>query len=110
TRYTAANPPGTPSADTAPLVTTPCRSSSTSAAAWVRTVESISTSGTSDHRPTTVLTRPEPAGQHGQPRRSAQPGAWCGRPGAVGGASAGEPGPQRSECVRGDHAGEHQVP
>ena len=42
TGYTAAKPPAIRSAATAPLVSTPCRSSSVSARACARTVWSVS--------------------------------------------------------------------
>ncbi|GAA3216261.1 hypothetical protein GCM10020256_18420 [Streptomyces thermocoprophilus] len=53
-RYVAEKPPSTPSAATAPRVTTPCRSSSARACACARTVVSDSLSGSSDQRPATV--------------------------------------------------------
>ena len=51
TGYTAENPPVTLSATTAPRVTTPYRSSSTSASATARRVGSASGCGRRDHRP-----------------------------------------------------------
>ena len=123
TRYTPANPPAVPSATTAPRVTMPCRSSSTSAAACVRSVGSVSTPGTSDQRPTTdggaarrsPALPPPPAGPLRPADSSASPdgprirarGAGAG---AVGRAPTGQPGPQRRQRVAGDQPGEHQVP
>ncbi|MEV0591010.1 phage baseplate assembly protein V [Nonomuraea cavernae] len=48
------NPPGSRSDVTAPRVTTPCRSSSTSACAWARWAASAAGDGSSHHRPPTV--------------------------------------------------------
>ncbi len=54
TRYVAEKPPSTPSAATAPRVTTPCRSSSVRAKAWARWVASGSGGGSRAQRPDTV--------------------------------------------------------
>ena len=54
TRYAAANPPGRPSAATDPRVTTPYRSSSSSASSAARSVGAGSASGSTDQRPATA--------------------------------------------------------
>ena len=107
TGYTPANPPGRPSAITAPRVTTPCRSSSRSAVTAARRVGS-----------SVALRQPVPAA--GAARRPARSGsaagpaggtgtrlgvAWpCARPPRLSSAA------QRRQRVVGDLAGPDQIP
>jgi hypothetical protein len=68
TGYTAAKPPVIRSAATAPLVSTPCRSSSVIASVCARRVGSASSrGGSSDQRPLTVG-GPVRAGIDGRPK------------------------------------------
>ncbi len=75
TGYTAAKPPGIRSAATAPLVTTPCRSSRVSASACARMV-------TAPGSEASRRTSPSTPGKSGRPYRS---GSSDHRPDTVGG-------------------------
>ena len=113
-----------PRPTTAPRVTMPCRSSSTSAAACVAhcrvglRLRAPATTGprrTAGHRARIPPARPTgrprpPRGQQGQAGGTAHPGPRRGCPRPVRGAPTGQPGPQRGQRVAGDQTGEHQVP
>ena len=114
---------------TEPRVTTPYRSSSSSAVARAWMVGSSSGAGSADQRPGGQRRSGRGAGDRtvasaGQPGRSQQPGAvgapqpaqpGCAGPRCpghlpVGGVAAGDQGADRSERVAGDPAGPGQVP
>src|SRR6516225_1011182 len=106
TGYTAANPPGIRSAATAPLVSTPCRSSSVRASACARTVwapspaEGSSRSGSRDHRPLTVG-GPIRVGIAGRPKPYRRPGPpGRGRGTAARGAAAARRCPEPPSATR----------